>query len=217
MEPKKRPIKVLILVLSYNDGGIFTDFMRCSQKTWDIEFDPNCAVKYYYGGGLGFVSTNELSVECSDDYEMMHWKFKLALDRAWYHSYDLIFRTNSCSYIVKEKLLKVAESLPRTNCYAGYQNIDYISGAGIFFSPDVLDILVNELTPEPHGAEDVLIGRILRDRVPMINDNSRIDADLNGFNSFDGYHFRAKTSNDLSDRQRDIDAIYELHKKLTGK
>lgn len=189
--------------------------MRVSQETWDLNKHDNIDVIYYYGNqngkGTYFDRGKELQVNCTDDYEMMHWKFKLALDQIDYHKYDLIFRTNSCAYIVKSRLLEVAKTLPLTGCYAGYHNGGYISGAGIFFSPDVLDVLSNELTDTLHGAEDVLIGSILKDKVEMIAENSRTDADLEGFHTYEGYHFRAKTSNNIGDRFRDVNALVRLH------
>lgn len=206
--------------------------MKVQQETWDKELHPDIDVIYYHGGyhiddytavgkKIKIKSKNgnnprnyELSVDCSDAYEMMHWKFKLALDAIDYHQYDTIFRTNSCSYIVKDRILQIADIMPRTGCYAGYHNGTYISGAGIFFTPDVLDSLRNELTDKPHGAEDVLIGSILAGKVNMITENSRIDAGVEGFERFDSYHFRAKTSNDLKDRGRDIEALKKLHEKL---
>lgn len=216
-------MKLLILVLSYNDGGVFTDFMRTQQSTWGSINHPDIDVIYYMGdndsgdndsGLIGF--NNELSVNCPDDYDLMHWKFKLALDQINYHNYDYIFRTNSCSYVVKDRILKVCENLPKTKCYAGWNCGTWISGAGIFFSPDVLDILRNELTSEPYGAEDVMYGRMLAGQVDMIDDKSRIDADVEGFHSTTGYHFRAKTSNDINDRWRDIESLKRLHKEIGG-
>lgn len=213
-------MKLLILILSYNKAP-FSDFMRVSQETWDFEKHSNIDVIYYYGDengfGWNFNTGKELQVNCSDDYEMMHWKFKMALDAIDYHKYDLIFRTNSCSYIVKERILKVAETLPKIGCYAGYHNGSYISGAGIFFSPDVLDILQTELTDIPHGAEDVLIGHILKDAgIEMTSENSRIDATVKGIESgFETeYHYRFKTSNDVNDRYRDVNNMKKLHSQL---
>jgi len=207
-------MRILILVLTYTSEP-FGSFARCQLDGWDSVYNPNIDTIYYHGGEENRMYQIKHSVTCqvntSDDYENMHWKFKLALDCIDYHAYDIIFRTNSCSYIVKERLLKVAEMLPKTMCYAGWQNGTYISGAGIFFSPDVLDILKDELTPNRHGAEDVLIGQILKDRVPMIDDRSRTDAEVEGFKTFEGYHFRAKTSNDHKDRYRDIDSLRRLH------
>ncbi|MDR3551211.1 MAG: hypothetical protein P4L31_07400 [Candidatus Babeliales bacterium] len=209
-------MKILILVLSYDDRGVFTTFMKTQMETWDNDEHDDIDVVYYHGGNEDrWRGWGELELNCSDDYDMMHWKFKLALDAIDYHTYDFIFRTNSCSYIVKERLLKVAETLPKTKCYAGWNCGTWISGAGIFFTPDVLDILVNELIPEPYGAEDVMYGRMLAGRIEMIDDKSRIDADVEGFHSFDGYHFRAKTSNDINDRWRDIESLKRLHKELT--
>lgn len=208
-------MKLLILVLSYNVAP-FSDFMRVSQETWDAEKHPDIDVIYYYGNNGTVSNGKELQVDCSDDYEMMHWKLKLALDVIDYHKYDLIFRTNSCSYIVKDRILKVAETMRLKGCYAGYHNGGYISGAGIFFSPDVLDILQRRLTDTPHGAEDVLIGQILTpySYIPRIAENSRIDADINGVNKFDSYHFRFKTSNNIADRYRDINNMKKLHTQL---
>lgn len=200
-------MKILILVLSQN-AYPFSNFMRVQQTTWG-----NPDTVYYYGCGKGW-NGNELSVNCTDDYEMMHWKFKLALDAVDYGEYDLVFRTNSCSYLLLDGLHKAAVELPLTNCYAGYQNGSYISGAGIFFSPDVLDLLSAELTDTPHGAEDVLIGQILTGRVPMINIATRIDAAVEGVQNYDGWHFRFKTSNDLGERMRDVNNMVRLHEEL---
>lgn len=214
-------MKILILVLSYTKWP-FDKFMQLQQISWDTPHN-DVDVVYYYGGNKGWHG-KELSVNCSDAYEMMHWKFKLALDAIDYHEYDFIFRTNSCSYIVKDRLIKEAYNLPRTACYAGWLNgwpdnvgaLPYISGAGIFFSPDVLAILQEELTDTPHGAEDVLIGQILLGKVAPTARNLRIDADVEGFCRFDSYHFRAKTSNDVRDRVRDIDSLKRLHRRLNG-
>lgn len=208
-------MKILILVLSYNKG-VFADFMRVQQDTWDSAKHPDVHALYYYGWIDGSVGNRQVSVKCSDDYEMMHYKFKLACEQVNYKDYDFIFRTNSCSYIVKDKLLEVASNLPKTNCYAGYQNGTYVSGAGIFFTPDVLDRLLPLITREPHGAEDVLIGELLAG-TPIIAINERIDADLDGVTDLSGWHYRFKTSNDEADRVRDINNMIELHKQLTNK
>ncbi len=211
-------MRVLIMVLTYNKD-VFYDFMKAQQTTWDSIGHENIDVIYYYGneGEYNF-RLDEFQVECSDDYEMMHWKFKLALDKIDYHNYNFVFRTNSCSYIDKHKLFNFAKTLPQEKCYAGWDNEVYVSGAGIFFSPDVLDIVMAELTDTPHGAEDVLIGQILSGKAPMLKDNSRIDARVEGID-FENipnntYHFRFKTTNDLDERIRDVENMYSLHNFL---
>lgn len=203
-------MRILILILSYNQYP-FDKFMQASRNTWDATKHPDIDVRYYHSGE--HISDQDIITLCSDEYEMMHYKLKLALEQIDYHAYDFVFRTNSCSYIVKEKLIKVCETLPKTNCYAGYHNGGYISGAGIFFSPDVLDKLLPLLTDTPHGAEDVLIGSLLD--MPMTAENSRIDATVDGVQIGDTYHYRFKTSNDNNDRHRDIKHMVELHNELT--
>lgn len=197
-------MKILIMVLSYNEFP-FSEFMKAQKETWDSISVEGIDTYYYYGEALG----------CSDKYELMHWKFKLALDSINYSKYDLIFRTNSCSYIDKGRLLKIAENLPSTGCYAGYDNGGYVSGAGIFFSPDVLDILKSELNETEHYAEDVLFGEILSGKVDIIGEFSRIDARVEGVDNLNSYHFRFKTSNHPEDRPRDIKNMIALHHKIT--
>lgn len=207
-------MKILIMVLSYNETP-FSDFLRVQQETWDSFYHKDVDVRYYFGHKHNAFSIKHgLQVDCTDDYDMMHYKFKLACDRVNYKDYDFIFRTNSCSYIVKDKLLEVAATLPKTNCYAGWCNGSYISGAGIFFSPDVLDRLLPLITSTPHGAEDVLIGELLSG-TPMVDIKERIDATVDGVTDLSGWHYRFKTSNDAADRHRDINNMVELHKKLT--
>lgn len=205
-------MKILILVLSYKSFP-FDKFLETQMGTWDDIKHPDIDVLYYHSGRA--TDNREVITSCTDDYNMMHYKLKLALEQIDYHKYDLIFRTNSCSYIHKERFLEVCKTLPLTNCYAGYQNGDYISGAGIFFSPDVLDIVRDGLTDTPHPAEDVLIGDILRGRVPMINDNSRVDSAISSIPNYDGYHFRFKTSNDQLGRMNDIENMKKLHEYFT--
>lgn len=209
-------MKILILVLSYTQWP-FDEFMKAQQETWGRS-DQNIDVVYYYGGDhtSDWWFRGELMLNCSDAYNLMHYKFKLALDAIDYHKYDMIFRTNSCSYIVKHRILEVAKSLPRIGCYSGWLNHDCVSGAGIFMTPDVLDVLRSELTDEPFFAEDVLIYNILKDRYEVIDDKSRIDAQPSGVERTNGYHFRFKTSNDPEQRQRDIDNMRKLHNTLTA-
>lgn len=209
-------MRILILPLSYN-VGVFAQFMQAQQETWDSINVPGIDTIYYYKGAqFGQGDEQHAEMDCPDEYNMMHWKFKCALDRINYHNYDFIFRTNSCSYIRKDKLHKIAETLPRTGCYAGWDNGGYVSGAGIWFSPDVLDILHAELTDTPHGAEDVLIGDILRHRVTIQNHQTRYDVGVSVGSIPDVYHYRFKTSNIHEERIRDINNMRQVHQIISG-
>lgn len=186
--------------------------MRMQQSSWDSIQVPDIDTIYYYKGAQ-FAQGDEQHVvlDCPDEYEMMHWKFKCALDFVNYHNYDFIFRTNSCSYIDKRKLQAIAEKLPKTGCYAGWDNGGYVSGAGIWFSPDVLDILHKELTDAPHSAEDVLMGDILINRVAISNHQTRYDVGVSVGSVPNVYHYRFKSSNWHEERYRDIENMKKVH------
>ncbi len=215
-----RNMRILILVLSYNQPP-YSDFMLTQMATWDSVTIPGVDTCYYYGGGKDeyIVRPGEtsmrLEIATSDAYENMHWKFKRALDAVPYHKYDYVFRTNSCSYVHKKRLLKIAKSLPAEFCYAGWDNIGYVSGAGIFLSPDVCERLRHALTEDPHGAEDVLIGSLLKGHVPIkpLRD-CRTDVGMDGSCRTSGFHWRFKTSNDPADRYRDVVNMRKLHRRL---
>jgi hypothetical protein len=194
--------------------------MQAQQETWDM---PNDFVDVvYYHGGLRlseFVrrpDSIELEVGCSDEYYMMHYKFKLCLDHIEeeFGTYDFIFRTNSSSYINKERLLKHAETLPKEKCYAGWSlgEKEAVSGAGIWLSPDMVSILRDEVTAGVNIEEDILIGRILHGKhgIEIIDDKSRVDVTDPDLAPIDFYHYRFKTS----DRLQDIRNMYQLHQMV---
>lgn len=127
------------------------------------------------------------------------------------HEYDYILRTNLSSFYVFPRLLKFLESLPKTKCYCGVDNPEgpSISGAGIIFSPDVVELLVqNKDQLLNHTTlDDVAIGiflnknKITRSFAPR-TDILSID---DWFNQKDGisedvFHFRTKNHNNYSDQ-----------------
>lgn len=204
------------MVLSYNHS-VFGKFLKTQLETWDSEDYPNIDVCYYTGGNeydstIISGQSGILYVPSSDDYNMMHWKFRQALMGANIGQYDFILRTNSCSYIRKDKLVEIASTLPKEQCYAGWDNGGYVSGAGIFFSPDTLDIVKQELTEDEHYAEDVLIGKILSKHNIEIQDHKlRHDVGLTVEELPDTYHYRFKTSIIHDERVRDINNMKKAH------
>lgn len=205
---------ILILVLSYNDHAEYSELMKAQQATWDsIEF-PLMKTVYYHGGREYAAKqihswSMQIAYPASDDYFEMHWKFKLCLDH--YRRFpipQLIFRTNSSSYIDKKLLHEFAQTLPKEKVYAGWQSSDFISGAGFFLSPDVQEMLAGELKEGRRYEEDVLIGRTLkRLGIGMIADHSRFDVREFRNPPLDRYHYRFKTE----DRYQDAENMRRLH------
>lgn len=209
-------MRILILVLSYTEHP-YNGLMQAQWETWDREWIKDCTVVYYTGQGMYMTHRHVLcphATPVSDEYYQMHWKFKLALDGIDLRTIDFIFRTNSSSYINKEKLLKHAEKLPKEKCYSGWSlgEKEAVSGAGIWLSPDMVDILKEELPPGEQCEEDILIGRILHKKhgIEIQDDRSRCDVSDVDLANLGAYHFRFKTS----DRLQDIRNIYALHQRI---
>lgn len=210
--------KILIMVLSY-DNPPYDSLMRSQVDTWDSVDVPGVSTLYYHGGGLNkkikadvkayYPYSNNVQFPCTNAYYYMAEKFQRALEYAWHGDWDLIFRTNSSSYVNKYRLVEFAEKLPKEKCYAGWEivgNAGYniVSGAGIFMSRDVAEILMEEIDPSFEREEDVYIGELLdKAGIPIIDDKSRVDdvANITPAELRAAYHLRFKTHNRLEDAQ----------------
>ncbi len=218
-------MRILILVLSYTEHP-YNGLLQAQRETWDSVDNAEVATIYYQGYGQQYFGHDGAfpywnSEPCSDEYYMMHWKFKLCLDNIKRHGipYDLIFRTNSSSYINKERLLKFAEGLPKEKCFSGWSlgEKEAVSGAGIWLSPDMVDILREEIPPGEQCEEDILIGRILHGKhgIEIIDDRSRFDVTNENlyYADLSRYHYRFRTP----DRLDDIKNLYRLHARIINK
>lgn len=215
--------KILIMVLSYDEQP-YRGLMDAQQQTW--AHADGATVVFYFGGERhaqywqvtrqGLVTM--LRVNASDEYYKMHWKFKMALDYCWFEDWDVIFRTNSSSYVNKKKLAEVIVKMPAEKLYAGktmqdtnHDGGDCVSGAGIILSRDCAAILRNELKPEEGCEEDVMIGRILRSHgITAIQEDSRVDYPAEKRKMAKTYHIRFKTE----DRKRDAHDMVQIHNKI---
>jgi hypothetical protein len=72
----------------------------------------------------------------------LSYKFITSLENLSFKKYDFILRTNISSFYVFHNLLPVLESLPKERLLAGEVNGNYVSGAGMIFSPDVCELLI---------------------------------------------------------------------------
>jgi hypothetical protein len=225
-------MKLLIMVLSYTNPP-YADLMQTQLGTWasilDIRFTDRILQLFYHGGYSGlepkYYYDGTLELPCTDEYYKMAGKFKLALEfvnnNGW--EYDLIFRTNSSSYVNKEELLKFAEKLPLEKCYAGWTFVDSedfgglcVSGAGIWLSRDCAEILMNEIDLEKEIEEDVYIGRILRKHgIEAIDDKSRVDIDsVRPYDEIplNRFHYRFKGIH--GDRLKDAENMRKIHQLI---
>ena len=82
--------------------------------------------------------------------------------------FDFLIRTNQSTYWDLSNLNKLLKNLPLNEVYAGslekreYPEVDFISGSGIIFSKDVVDLLItNQNKIESDFIDDLAIGRFL--------------------------------------------------------
>lgn len=224
-------MKILILVLSYNEPP-FDKLMRTQRTTFDSIEVEGIRTVYYFGGlnkkdnpDIDYIihsnttSSCALEFDCTDSYYYMSDKFKKCLEVVGNEPYDLIFRTNSSSYVNKKALVEFAKTLPCEKLYAGWTFEDSndfgglcVSGAGIWLSRDTAKILMEQIDPNFEQEEDVYCGRILRrNGITAIDDKSRYDVqNIHDYIPLNRYHYRCKTGNRLVDCHNMI----SLHKKL---
>lgn len=212
------------MVLSYR-VGVYEELMRAQLNTWDSVQHEGVSVWYYYGvegddgpllqrDGSYFLCTNE-----TDEYYFMASKFRAALGVVLSHGeFDLIFRTNSSSYVNKKNLVEYArKNLGTSGVYSGWRldgtsGPDSVSGAGIFMSRDAAETLYREIDPAKEIEEDVYIGDILhRHGFAIRDDRSRVDYPQQLHKDpRAAYHIRFKTS----DRLCDCENMKLVHKQI---
>jgi len=212
-------MKILILVLSCQKEP-FLEMRKVQQETWDSVQVEGVDTVYYIGGGSGVHSFNqinpssrELILPCSDDYNMMHWKLKQALLVLNYKDYDLIFKTNSSSYIHKKLLVEFAKQLPTEKVYCGIDAEMFASGCGVFFSQDCIEILLKHYDDYPSPSEDGLTGSYLRQNGIWVTYGAkRVDICVSYNHHLiheKCYHYRCKHDHD---RKQDMFVMKELFK-----
>lgn len=210
-------MKVLIMVLSSNEPP-YGELIRAQQSTWDKPFNVNADTVYYYGGHTERVITTsqyyrmfEYSSGTSNAYNMMHWKFKKALDQFWGTEWDYIFRTNSSTYVRKEKIYEFLQDKPREKYYAGEDGGGYASGTGAILSRDCADIIRKQFTDEPSPSEDSLIGTYLqRNGIFVQPGPKRLHFNFDEDKILEADYYRCKSPD--NDRTKDIYAMNELQK-----
>ena len=159
-------MKVLTLIIYSEDQPVYKEHL----KAWRLYSKSNPSFDVYF-----MICSNDynkttlvddiLYVPGEESFENMPYKFISALDYFNYKNYDFILRTNMSSFWIFHNLLSVLENLPRQNCLAGENGGNFISGAGMIFSPDVCDILVEHrggvYDTKPREGDDVRISQYL--------------------------------------------------------
>ncbi len=211
-------MKILIVTLSYLDGGIYSKFYESQNQSWnsvevdgvDTFFLVGNSPKDEIDGHLIKTNVPESLINCG---HKTLKAFELLKDR----EYDYIFRTNSSSYVDKELLKNYLIDKPRTNFYSGvignHNGIIFASGSGFIISKNLVDLVLYKKEYWEHRfIDDVALGFLLRFLKISPVPAPRFDIQtVNHLTPKDYYHYRIKTS----DRYKDCEymkQIFELKK-----
>jgi hypothetical protein len=198
-------MKILILVLSYDDNGIYNEFLKSQKSTWD-SFNVEGIETFYYFGNSDKCYIQDNHIYCDVEESIMNCTkktikcFEVIKD----FEFDFIFRTNSSSYIDKRLLKIFISNKPKTKFYSGiigdYHTQKFCSGSGYFLSKDlVLSLIENQDKLDHSLIDDVSFSKVLQNlNVDLVN-SERFD--VHDSNNIDPnyFHYRLKTKNRFYD------------------
>jgi hypothetical protein len=198
-------MKILILVLSYEDNGIYNEFLKTQKYTWD-SFNVDGIETFYYFGNSDkcYIKGNHIYTDVKESLMNCTKKTIKCFESIKDFEFDYIFRTNSSSYVDKNLLKNFILDKPKTKFYSGiignFLNQKFCSGSGYFLSKDlVLFLIENQNKLNNDLIDDVSISKVLEMlNVELVN-SERFDVyDSNNINP-NYFHYRLKTQNRIYD------------------
>lgn len=175
----------------------------------------NIDVKFFYGNCVENCHTDDslylTSIEDVKCAKKTIDAFKYCLDN---FDFDIIFRSNTSSYIDYGMLTAEAETVKR---YAGVigtcNEVKFASGCGFFITRDMVKLVVdNYKNLDFTQFDDVMIGKFLNSCGIYPEPKNRIDVDENTYNvDLNCFHYRCKPIN-VDYCNFVINAFKKLHK-----
>lgn len=206
------------MVLS-SESDDYKRLRQTQRETWASIDVPG--VRHFFFVGDETRSAPELIgdtlyVPCSDGYDRMGYKTKLALDFFADAPETFVFRTNATSYVDKAKLLERAQHLPDTGCYSGIsggvegRSFRHVDGGGIFWSRDCSDKIRSSMKNElEHHVDDGEFAIVLKD-TPIIEGERYDYFDPPGAVLRDTYLYRCRHI-PKADANKSIEALLKVH------
>lgn len=211
--------KILILVQACDDPPYY-EMQKAQSETWDSINVPGVTTVYYYGNNnhngehIYKLESKKLYCPCSEAYDMMHYRHKLAVEWCLQcMDFDIMFRTNASSYVHKQKLFDFAQTFPTEKLFIS-KGKGVHSGAGFFLSKDLVKVANDPIDQSPTPSEDMYIFTMLN-RAGYVcgEEGDRVDYYFESPNR-DCYHYRCKS--DTADRSKDVIAFRKLFNQFHG-
>lgn len=210
-------MKILILVLTYLDDSIYTNFYNKQNETWNSLYNDNVSVYFYVGNGNKKEIKEHFIVNDTPE-SLQNGVYKLinSFEKTLGWDYDYIFHTNSSSYVDKDLLYEWLVDKPRTNFYSGVIGVHegkmFASGCGFTVSKDIVRLILEHQSDwEAKPYYDATLGTLLKNLNVSIHPAPRFD--ITDFYTRkipkDYFHYRCRTT----DRNYDLcsfDKIFNL-------
>jgi hypothetical protein len=216
-------MKVLILVLSMNDGEHYSQFFETQKETWDSIDVDGFKTFYYFGNCLeNKIVNNEIHLTVNESLFTTSKKFIESLKLIKDFDFDYIIRTNSSSYIDKIKIKEFLENKPNEKFISGiigsHQSVNFVSGACFFMSKDIVNfILENEKDIDLNIIDDLSLGYFFKKHNLTITDKdvTRFDSKKEHLTkthkiSAEHFHYRILTGTS-TERHDDIEIMKLIH------
>ena len=224
-------MKVIILIIASKDSEHENDLL-CQNKTWVSNCHKDVTVIYLRGWEKNyyFEDKNILYVPCLEEYTLILTKTILGLIYINNnYDFDILIRSNVSTYFETHKMVKeLNKQKYQGSFYGGYCDqskgrhfgvakvFEYVSGAGIFLSKDVVNDLT-KLKPELYlgTADDIALSDFVHKlgkqkiRIPRNN--------LQSTHIFiPTFYIRTKNSFDSSSASKRMMLIHEYFQKKRG-
>jgi hypothetical protein len=221
-------MKVLILVLSMNDGKHYSEFFETQKKTWDSIEVEGFKTFYYFGNhSENEIVSNEIHLNVTESIDNTSKKFVESLKLIKDFDFDYIVRTNSSSYIDKFKIQEFLKNKPTEKFISGVigkkDKLKFVSGACFFMSKDIVNfILENEKDMNFNIVDDVSLGYFFdKHNLKLTNkDITRFWLDIEHMKypheiPMEYFHYRIFTGSNR-ERYNDIKIMKLIHEKKLG-
>jgi hypothetical protein len=211
-------MKIIILVLSQNDGGIYSKFTQTQKETWDIDVVEGVDTFYFFGNEkIDLIQGNSIFTTINEGLYSCGLKTVRAFELIKNFDFDFVFRTNASSYVDKFLLKDFLLKKNNVNHYSGvignHQGINFASGSGFVISKDVLNLILEFKHELNHSyIDDVSFAELLLRKKITPTLNERYDVVNDNLIPENFFHYRLKTAN----RYFDINNMYKIKNLKDG-
>jgi hypothetical protein len=214
-------MKILVLALGAR-AEPYPALMRAQRETWASAHVEDVETLFYLGGHALTVQDGELLLPVSDELRDVGRKTLAAFEWAVSNrDFDLVFRTNSSSYVDLINLRQYAHEHGRDCRFYGgflglFDKLPFASGSGYFLSRDLVELVLEyggEWRHDWDDADDAALADVLARRgvtpepAPRVDYRSPKDA---RWVDTSQYHFRCRTW--TRERRGDIRVMRIVHR-----